>query len=87
MDIYFGRRLVLTPTTGIGAYKTRQRAGPGRRPRISQRRGNWPGASDDLSRLGVGLHYLSNYGLGDIDPGIGIATVFYAYPLGAILPP
>lgn len=86
MDIYFGRRLVLTPTTGIGAYKTG--SGQDLGGVLEFRNGAelaW--RFDDFSRLGVGLHYLSNYGLGDIDPGIGIATVFYAYPLGAILPP
>jgi hypothetical protein len=32
------------------------------------------------------LHYLSNYGIGDKDPGIGVVTVFYAHLLSTPLP-
>jgi lipid A 3-O-deacylase len=86
MDIFFGRRLVLTPTTGVGAYGSG--SGEDLGSVLEFRNGAelaW--RFDDRSRVGVGLHYLSNYGIGEIDPGIGVVTVFYAHPLGDILPP
>lgn len=86
IDIFFGRRIVLTPTTGIGAYARGDGQDLG--SVLEFRNGAelaW--RFDSRARLGVGLHYLSNYGIGDTDPGIGVVTLFYAHPLGAILPP
>lgn len=86
MDIFFGRRIVLTPTTGIGLYKSG--SGQDLGGILEFRNGaDLAWRFDDLSRLGIGLHYLSNFGIGDIDPGIGVVTLFYAHPLGSILPP
>jgi len=86
IDIFFGRRIVLTPTTGIGAYARGDGQDLG--SVLEFRNGAelaW--RFDSRARLGVGVHYLSNYGIGDTDPGIGIVTLFYTHPLGAILPP
>lgn len=86
LDIFFGRRIVLTPTTGIGAYAKGDGQDLG--SVLEFRNGAelaW--RFDSRARFGIGLHYLSNYGIGDTDPGIGVVTVFYAHPLGAILPP
>ena len=86
LDIFFGRRIVLTPTTGVGLY--RQGDGQDLGSIVEFRNGAelaW--RFDDRSRFGAGLHYISNYGLGDEDPGIGVFTIFYAHPLEAILPP
>jgi hypothetical protein len=85
LDIFFGKRVVLTPSTGIGLYNTGDGQDLG--SVLEFRNGAdlaWRFA--DRSRVGVGLHYLSNYGIGDSDPGIGVVTLFYAHPLGTILP-
>jgi lipid A 3-O-deacylase len=85
LDIYFGSRLVLTPSTGIGLYSKGKGQDLG--GALEFRNGAelaW--RFDDMSRLGIGLHYLSNYGIGDSDPGLGIVTLFYAHPLTSILP-
>jgi hypothetical protein len=86
LDIFLGPRIVVTPTTGAGLYKTG--SGQDLGGILEFRNGAevaW--RFDDRSRLGIGLHYLSNYGIGDSDPGIGVATLFYTHPLGSILPP
>jgi len=85
LDIFFGPRLVLTPSTGIGLYRTGNGQDLG--GVLEFRNGAelaW--RFDDKSRLGLGLHYLSNYGIGDSDPGLGIVTLFYAHPLTSLLP-
>jgi len=85
LDIYFGPRLVLTPSTGIGLYSKGKGQNLG--SVLEFRNGAelaW--RFDDMSRLGIGLHYLSNYGIGDTDPGLGIVTLFYAHPLTSLLP-
>jgi lipid A 3-O-deacylase len=86
LDIYFGPRLVLTPSVGIGLYHTG--SGQDLGSVLEFRNGAelaW--RFDDRSRLGLGFHYLSNFGIGDSDPGTSTLTVFYAHPLGWILPP
>ena len=85
LDIYFGRRLVLTPTTGIGAYYDGDGQDLG--GVLEFRNGiDLAWRFDSRARLGIGFHYLSNYGIFDDNPGIGSVTAFYALPLGEILP-
>lgn len=85
LDVYFGRRLVLTPSTGIGAY--RDGDGQDLGSVLEFRNGvDLAWRFDSRARLGVGFHYMSNYGIGDDDPGIGSVTLFFAQPLGDILP-
>jgi hypothetical protein len=85
VDIFFGRRVVLTPSTGVGLYKNGDGENLGNV--VEFRNGvDLAWRFDDRSRLGVGLHYLSNYGIGDRDPGLGVVTLFYAHPLESILP-
>lgn len=86
LDIFFGPRLVLTPSVGIGLYHTG--SGQDLGSVLEFRNGAelaW--RFDDHSRAGLGFHYLSNFGIGDTDPGTSTLTVFYAHPLGWILPP
>jgi lipid A 3-O-deacylase len=86
LDLYFGPRLVLTPSVGIGLYHTG--GGQDLGSVVEFRNGAelaW--RFDDHSRVGLGFHYLSNFGMGDSDPGTSTLTVFYAHPLGWILPP
>lgn len=85
LDIFFGQRLVLTPSTGVGLYYDGDGQDLG--SVVAFRNGAelaW--RFDDRSRAGVGMHYLSNYGIGDDDPGTITMTVFYAHPLHSLLP-
>ncbi|MDH3702949.1 MAG: acyloxyacyl hydrolase [Alphaproteobacteria bacterium] len=85
LDLYFGSRIVATPSTSIGAYNTGDGQDLGG---ILQFRNGLDIAwrFDDWARLGVGLHYMSNYGIGDRDPGIASVMLFYAHPLGSLIP-
>ena len=86
LDLYFGPRLVLTPSVGIGLYGTG--SGQDLGSVVEFRNGvelAW--RFDNYSRAGLGFHYLSNFGIGNSDPGTSTLTVFYAHPLGSILPP
>jgi hypothetical protein len=86
LDIYFGPRLVLTPSAGVGLYGDGDGQDLG--SVIVFRNGAelaW--RFDNRARVGVGLHYLSNFGIGDDDPGTTTLTVLYAHPLESLLPP
>ena len=85
LDIFFGSRIVLTPSTGVGLYYDGDGQDLG--SVVEFRNGAelaW--RFDDRSRAGIGMHYLSNYGIGDDDPGTTTMTVFYAHPLHSLLP-
>lgn len=85
LDLYFGSRIVATPSTAIGAYDTGDGQDLGG---ILQFRNGLDIAwrFDDWARMGVGLYYMSNYGIGDQDPGIASVMLFYAHPLGSLIP-
>ena len=85
LDIFFGSRVVLTPSTGVGLYG--EGDGQDLGSTVVFRNGAelaW--RFDDRARLGIGMHYLANFGLGDEDPGTMSMTVFYAHPLESLLP-
>jgi len=82
-DISLGRRFVLTPSFGVGAYDE----GDGKdlgdtiefrsQVELAYR-------FDNRSRVGVAFSHISNAGIGDRNPGTEILNVYYAYPLDAI---
>ena len=81
VDVFFGRRWVLTGNTAFGAYHD----GSGKPL------GHWvefrSGLElafrfDNRSRLGMGFHHISNANIGDKNPGTEILGIFYAIPLG-----
>jgi hypothetical protein len=80
VDIYFGRRLVLTGNTAFGAYHHGDGKDLGHW--IEFRSGlELAYRFDDRSRLGVGFHHISNANIGDKNPGTEILGLFYAFPL------
>jgi hypothetical protein len=84
-DIFFGPRFVLSPSTGVGLYGDGDGQDLG--SVVLFRNGAelaW--RLDDRTRVGIGLHYLANFGIGDDDPGTTTMTVFYAHPLNSLLP-
>jgi lipid A 3-O-deacylase len=86
LDVFFGPRVVLTPSVGVGLYHDGNGQDLG--SVVEFRNGAelaW--RFDNRSRAGIGMHYISNFGIGDDDPGTTTLTVFYAHPLGSLLPP
>lgn len=83
LDIYLGKRIVLTPGTAVGGYSKGEGQDLGG---ILEFKNGLDIAwrYDDWTRLGVGFHYMSNYGTGRADPGIATVMIFYAHPLGGL---
>lgn len=81
MDIYFGRRIVVTPSLAAGLYHD----GDGRDlgHAVEFRSGieaAW--RFDDRTRLGISFYHLSNAHLADHNPGTEVLGVVYSIPLG-----
>ena len=83
LDIYFGRRVVLTGSTSVGAYAQGDGKDLGHviefrsQAEIAYR-------FDDRSRLGVAISHHSNAGLDDRNPGVEVLTLYYSVPLNRI---
>ena len=81
VDLYFGRRWVLTPSLAAGYYEK----GDGRdlghelefrsSLELSYR-------FDDRTRLGVSFYHLSNASIGSTNPGTEVLSIVYSIPLG-----
>lgn len=86
VDVYFGRRVVLTPSFGAGLYHDGNGKDLGSfvefrsQIELSYR-------FNDRSRLGIALSHISNAGLTDRNPGTEILNVYYSIPLEKIFPP
>jgi hypothetical protein len=79
-DVYFGRRLVLTPSFGIGAYADGDGKDLGHTVEFrSQLELGY--RFDDWSRIALAVSHISNASLGDDNPGTEIATVYYHIPI------
>lgn len=84
VDIYFGSRLVLTPSTAVGAYHRGDSKDLGHA--IEFRSGaELAYRFDDRSRLGLGVYHMSNASLGDSNPGAESVVLTYSMPLGRLL--
>ena len=81
VDVFFGRRWVLTPSSAAGYYSE----GDGRdlghelefrsSIELSYR-------FDNRTRLGLAFYHLSNANIGDFNPGTEVLSVVYSIPLG-----
>ncbi|MDF1790470.1 MAG: acyloxyacyl hydrolase [Thalassobaculaceae bacterium] len=79
-DFYFGRRVVVTPSIGVGAYRNGGGLDMGNTFEIrSQLEVAY--RFDDRSRLGLAFSHISNAWTGDENPGSEILTVYYSVPL------
>jgi hypothetical protein len=80
LDVFFGRRLVLTPNAAVGLYEEgdgKDLGGP-----IEFRTGaELAYRFDDYSRLGVAFHHMSNAGLYDLNTGAETLLLLYSLPL------
>ncbi|MDJ0683778.1 MAG: acyloxyacyl hydrolase [Alphaproteobacteria bacterium] len=80
LDIFLGRRWVLTPQFAPGLYHDGDGKDLGHT--IEFRSGlEFAYRFDDRARLGVTLYHLSNAGIGDDNPGTEVITVHYSYPM------
>jgi lipid A 3-O-deacylase len=79
-DIFFGRRIVLTPSFGVGAYADGDGKDLGNTIEFrSQIELGY--RFDDWSRLSLAVSHISNASLGDNNPGTEIATIYYHIPI------
>ncbi len=84
VDLSLGRRLVVTPSLGVGAFAEGGGKDLGHtiefrsQIEIAYR-------FDDFSRLGLAFGHISNAGLGDRNPGSEVLNLTYAIPLTHIL--
>lgn len=82
-DLYFGKRIVLTPSAAVGGYSDGDGKDLG--STIEFRTGGeiaW--RFDDRSRLGVAFHHISNANLDDVNPGTEIVVLNYSLPFDSL---
>ncbi|MFI4986007.1 MAG: acyloxyacyl hydrolase [Alphaproteobacteria bacterium] len=80
VDIFFGNRIVVTPSEAVGVYNRGNDVNLGAVPEF---RSSVAVAYrfDDRSRLGVMFHHISNAGLGRQNPGSETTLMTYSLPL------
>ena len=84
MDIFFGRRVVLTPNFAVGAYHDGDGKDLGHA--VEFRSGlELAYRFDNRSRLGIAVHHISNASLGDSNPGTESVVLTYAIPTDMLL--
>ncbi len=84
IDVYFGKRVVLTPSFGAGLYAEGSGKDLGHAVEFrSQIELSY--RFDDRSRLGVAFSHISNASIGDDNPGVEILNVYYSLPLDGLL--
>ncbi|MFO1190127.1 MAG: acyloxyacyl hydrolase [Alphaproteobacteria bacterium] len=83
LDIFFGKRFVLTPSFAVGAYTD---GGGKDLGHVIEFRSAIELAYrfDDRSRLGLSFYHLSNAGLDDNNPGTEVLSLTYALPLDRV---
>lgn len=81
VDLFFGRRFVLTPNFAAGLYHDVDGKDLGHS--VEFRSGiELAYRFDNRSRLGVAFHHISNASLDDNNPGTEILAIVYSLPLG-----
>ena len=84
VDVYFGKRVVLTPSFGAGLYAEGSGKDLGHAVEFrSQIELSY--RFDNRSRLGVAFSHISNASIADDNPGVEILNVYYSLPLDGLL--
>ena len=85
VDVFFGRRIVLTPSFGAGLYHDGSGKDLGS---LIEFRSQVELAYrfNDRSRLGVAVSHISNASIGDDNPGTEIVNVYYSIPFEKVFP-
>lgn len=84
VDLYFGRRWVLTPSFGAGFYTDGNGKDLGHTIEFRSQL-EFGYRFDDRSRLSLAVSHISNASLGDSNPGTEIATIYYHIPFRDVL--
>ncbi len=84
IDVYFGKRVVLTPSFGAGLYAEGSGKDLGH---VVEFRSQIELAYrfDDRSRLGLAFSHISNASIADDNPGVEILNIYYSLPLDGLL--
>ena len=80
LDLFFGRRIVLTPNFAVGLFEE----GNGRalgQPLEFRSGLELAYRFDNRSRLGLAFHHLSNAGLSERNPGVETLVLRYSFPM------
>ncbi len=80
MDLYFGRRMVLTPSAALVGYHKGDGKSLGGEFQF-RTGGELAWRFDNWSRVGVGFHHISNAGIYNSNPGTEILALTYSLPL------
>jgi len=86
VDIFFGRRVVVTPSIAAGLYFEGDGKDLGS-PIEFRSQIELAYRFNDRSRLGLAVSHISNAGIGDDNPGTEIVTLYYSIPLEKVFPP
>ena len=85
LDVYLGRRLVLTPSFAPHLYVGGNKKLDLDYPLEFRSQLEIAYRFDDRSRLGIAVSHYSNASLGDTNPGTESAMIYYSIPLGKLL--
>ncbi len=85
-DIYFGRRIVITPSFGAGWWRNGGGKDLGNNVQFRTQL-EVAYRFNDRSRIGVALSHISNASLSSDNPGVEILNLYYSIPLNKIFPP
>ena len=84
LDLFFGRRFVLTPSFAIGAYDRGSGKDLGHSVEFRSQI-ELAYRFDDRSRLALSLNHLSNASLDEVNPGTESLMLTYAFPFAVLL--
>jgi len=85
LDLYLGRRWVVTPNAALGGYHRGDGINLG--ATLEFKTGiEIDYRFDDHSRLGVAVDHISNAGITQQNPGANSALVYYSFPFGPMRP-
>lgn len=84
LDVYLGRRLVLTPSFAPHFYVGGNKKLDLDYPLEFRSQLEIAYRFDDRSRLGLAVSHYSNASLGDTNPGTESAVIYYSLPIGKI---
>ena len=84
LDVFFGRRVVITGSFGAGYYAEGGGTDLGHEIEFRSQL-EIAYRFDDRSRLGLAFSHISNASIADINPGVEILTLYYSIPLTRLL--
>lgn len=80
LDIFFGRRIVLTPSLGANLYMGGNEDLDLDYPLIFREQVEISYRFDDYSRLGIAVSRYENFGLGETNPAAEGVGIYYSFP-------